>query len=429
MANFIDALDPAPRTYPSAVSLVRRSAKSASAAPHEVKFPDIEEWLLRDATREKDMLELLESFIWRLVGAGVPLERVSLHVGTLHPQLIGFAWNWNKADGLCDEVKVAAAATESSSYRSNPLYRVFEFGEEIVRRPQTPSAIAEFPIMAELADGGITEYVALPLSGSGYRNAITLATKRREGFSVSEIEQLKHVLNLFALLVERYSALRISENALRAYLGASAAVQVLGGSIKRGSGEAIHAIIWVSDLRGFTDLSDRLAATDMIALLNEYFEAMAGTVLSHGGEVLKFIGDGLLAVFPIEISDDGPRAAVSALSAARQALGCLEKINKETPLHLAKVEGWRPLRAGIALHEGEVFFGNIGSPERLDFTVIGPAVNEASRVEALSKVLGRNILITERVAHYLKCPLDNLGEHALRGVATPMSIYSPTDAT
>jgi adenylate cyclase len=233
------------------------------------------------------------------------------------------------------------------------------------------------------------------------------------------------LLSLFALHVERYSALRISGNALDAYLGASAAAKVLAGSIKRGSGDAVRAVIWVSDLRGFTSLSDRLAPADLIALLNAYFEVMAGAVLAQGGEVLKFIGDGLLAVFPFESSDAAAGAANAALAAARAALRGLDALNAQPPAPLAAVDGWRPLRAGIALNEGEVFFGNIGAPERLDFTVIGAAVNEASRVEALQKTLHRNILITEAVARHLDGGLEHLGAHQVRGVAAPISIYSP----
>jgi adenylate cyclase len=166
----------------------------------------------------------------------------------------------------------------------------------------------------------------------------------------------------------------------------------------------------------------------MLALLNAYFEVMAGAVLSHGGEVLKFIGDGLLAAFPLPDPDQVRDAAHAALAAAQTAMTGLDALNRDPPGTLAGTIGWQPLRAGIALHEGEVFFGNIGAPERLDFTVIGAAVNEASRVEALQKTLGRDILITEAVARHLDVPLDFLGSHSLRGVAVPLAIYTPATA-
>jgi adenylate cyclase len=419
------ALDPAPRRYPPAVTLVQRSARGIAAAPTGTTLAEIEHWLLHDATREKDLLLFLESFLWRLVVAGIPIDRVSLHMGTLHPQLVGFAWNWNTTDGLCDEVKVADAAALSDSFLRNPLYKVREHGETIRRRPQDAAAAEEFPILAELARDGFVDYIAVPLTGGEHRNMMTLATKRAPGFTTSELNQIEPLFRLFALHMYRYSALRISGNALDAYLGPNVAARVLAGSIKRGSGDAVRAVIWVADLRGFTHLSDRLQPADIIALLNAYFEVMAGAVLAQGGEVLKFIGDGLLAVFPFESFGTAAQAARAALEAAHQALRGLDRLNAQPPSQLAGVDGWRPLRAGIALNEGEVFFGNIGAPERLDFTVIGAAVNEASRVEALQKTLKRDILITEAVAKHLDGALDHLGAHQVRGVSTPISIFSP----
>jgi adenylate cyclase len=408
------------------VILVRRSARGAAAAPDHVSISDIEHWLLRDAAREADMVLLFESFIWRLIAAGIPLDRASVHIGTLHPQLLGFAWNWNINDGLCDEVKVEQATHTTASYQQSTLYRVLECGETIHRRTDDPAAQAEFPMLIELADAGIIEYLAMPMNGGGiYHNAMTIGTKRITGFNASELAIMRRLLDLFALHVERHIAMRIADNALSAYLGETAAAKVLQGSIQRGAGAPMRAIIWVSDLRGFTDLSARLSDAHMIALLNAYFECLAGAVLAHGGDVLKFMGDGLLAVFPIQGSDGGKQAAHAAVAAAQDALQRLAALNSDAPSPLDTFAGWSPLRTGIALHEGDVFFGNIGAPERLDFTVIGSAVNEASRVEALQKTLGRSLLITQAAARHLDCALDDLGEHALRGVQAPMRIYSP----
>ena len=416
--------DPSPRRYPSFVSLERRAARGPVAAPAETTIDAIAAWLLGDAMREDDLLPLFELFVWRLVAAGLPLDRASLHVGTLHPQLVGFGWNWTRADGLCDELKVAEAARQEDSYRRNPLFHVIEHGERIRADTRDLAVRQRFPLMAELAQQGIAEYIAVPLnSGGAYHNAATVATARATGFTAAEVAALERVLGLFALHVERHIVLRIADNVLDTYLGPAAGDQVLHGSIKRGAGRPIRAVIWVSDLRGFTDLSDRLAPLDVMALLNAYFECLAGAVLAQGGEVLKFIGDGLLAVFPLE--DDGRAAAVASIAAAEQALAAIARLNAEPPAELATIQGWRPLRTGIALHEGEVFFGNVGAPERLDFTVIGRAVNEASRVEALCKTLGRAILITEPVARRLDRPLDALGAHPLRGVTKPVPIFSP----
>jgi len=408
---------------------VRRSSRGAASAPTTASFADITAWLLKGAARETEMLLLFESFIWRLIAAGIPLDRASLHIGTLHPQLLGFAWNWRRDDATCYEVKVQHLTSETDSFKLNPLARIFATGEPLRRNPQAPEAQAEFPIMVELAESGITDYVALPFSsGAGYRHAMTLATSHPGGFPHAAGAEVRNVLDLFALHVERHIVQRIAENAVSAYLGDVAGRKVLSGSIQRGAGEAIRAVIWMSDLRGFTALSDRLSGTEMIVLLNAYFETLAGAVLLHGGEVLKFMGDGLLAVFPIGEATSAPAAARAALGAAQRAMRDLEGLNAGALPQLDGIDGWRPLRTGIALHEGEVFFGNIGAPERLDFTVIGPAVNEASRVEALQKTLKRDILITTAVARLLDIPLDHLGEHALRGVAAPVAVYSPPEA-
>jgi len=408
---------------------VRRSSRGAASAPTTASFADITAWLLKGAARETEMLLLFESFIWRLIAAGIPLDRASLHIGTLHPQLLGFAWNWRRDDATCYEVKVQHLTSETDSFKLNPLARIFATGEPLRRNPQAPEAQAEFPIMVELAESGITDYVALPFSsGAGYRHAMTLATSHPGGFPHAAGAEVRNVLDLFALHVERHIVQRIAENAVSAYLGDVAGRKVLSGSIQRGAGEAIRAVIWMSDLRGFTALSDRLSGTEMIVLLNAYFETLAGAVLLHGGEVLKFMGDGLLAVFPISEATSAPAAARAALGAAQRAMRDLEGLNAGALPQLDGIDGWRPLRTGIALHEGEVFFGNIGAPERLDFTVIGPAVNEASRVEALQKTLKRDILITTAVARLLDIPLDHLGEHALRGVAAPVAVYSPREA-
>ncbi|MCG6205330.1 adenylate/guanylate cyclase domain-containing protein [Rhodopseudomonas sp. HC1] len=431
-ANSEAAIDPAAprdavRVYPAGVTVIQRSQRGRSCVPATSTIEELQRWLLLEAAGERELLLTFEALMWRMNAAGLPIDRATLHIGTLHPQLLGFAWNWRSSDGLCDEVQVQQSTADTDAFKLNPLRRIFDQGSAIRRNPQDPAAQAEFPIMRDLAAGGYTEYLALPLGGEGFRHAVTLSTIRPGGFSDDQLAEIKRVLVLLTLHVERHIAVRISTNALGAYLGPVAATKVLNGDIKRGSGEPIRAIIWVSDMRGFTDLSDRLSGWDTITVLNAYFEVFVGAVLAQGGEVLKFIGDGLLAVFPL--GDDGCAAGNAALAAAQAAQAGLARLNTEPPAGLAEVEGWRPLRAGIALHEGEVFFGNIGAPNRLDFTVIGPAVNEASRVEALQKTLGRNILITAAAARYISLPLEPLGEHPLRGVAAPMTILTPPEQT
>lgn len=421
-------IDPAPRQYPPFVTLIGRGDRRQAAAPAETTFDDIERWLFGEAAREDELLPLVESLIWRLVAVGLPLDRASLHVGTLHPQLLGFAWNWNSADGLCDEVRVAEGSLQTDAYLMNPLHRVIDHGETVVIDTAEPGARDRFRMVGDLIEAGIRHYVAMPLGAAGtYHNAITLATKDEAGFTDDQRAGLDRVLPIFALHVQRHIALRIAGNVLDIYLGGAAGGRVLAGTIKRGSGDAIRAVIWASDLRGFTDLADRLSGPEMTALLNAYFEQLAGAVMANGGEVLKFIGDGMLAVFPFSNEAEAAEAARDALVAAEQALDGLAAINETPPDDLAGIEGWQPLKTGIALHEGEVFFGNVGAPERLDFTVIGRAVNATARVEALSKQVGRPILLTEPVARRIDRPFDDLGRHELRGLSEPIGIFSPAD--
>ncbi len=415
-------LDPAPRRYAPGVRLVRRQ----SGAPDEGEDGgDLEAWLLGEAIGEDDLMALFRRLVGRLLARGLPLDRASLHIGTLHPELYGFGWLWDRADGLCDEIKVPEETLSSPSYRASPLAVVIERGEVFRRRLEEPGATEGYALLDDLKAEGITDYLNHPLGGSGYHNAVSLSTRRKGGFREEELVELKRVFGLFALHVERHILLRIAGNVLDTYLGGAVSREVLAGSIRRGSGQAIRAVIWMSDLRGFTDLSDRLGGQEVTAILNSYFERLVDAVVGEGGEVLKFIGDGLLAVFPF--SDDRPPEAVAtaALAAAEGALDALEALNAAPPPALAAIAGWHPLRTGIALHEGEVFFGNVGGPERLDFTVIGRAVNQVSRVEALSKTLGQPLLITEPVARRLGGGLRALGPQSLRGLKEPLALFTP----
>lgn len=417
-------LDPAPRQYAHAVSLLRRANRGRAAAPTLQTVAQIETWLLEDAVRIGDLIDLFEIFVWRLVAAGLPLDRASLHVGTLHPQLIGFAWNWNIADGLVDEVKVAEAALRSDAFLRNPLAIVLKTGQPVRIDPSDPETAARFPIAADLRELGIVQYLALPLGGAGYHNVATVATRQPGGFTKQQRKELEKLLRLLGLHVERHIATRIARNVLDTYLGTLAGGRVLEGSIRRGSGTRISAVVWASDLRGFTDLSDRLDAADMLTVLNAYFEAMTGSILAHGGEVLKFMGDGLLAVFPHNAGYDEGNSAEAAIAAAIAAEAAVAALNDNPPGEMAAIKDWQPLRSGIALHEGEVFFGNMGAPERLDFTVIGRAVNGASRVESMTKQFGRSILLTAPVAERLARRLESLGRHSLRGMAEPIEIFA-----
>lgn len=409
------------RTYASGVVLRQRSWRDPGKmiAPRQT-VDDIRDWLLGEALAVGDVLAFFEAFCWRMASALVSFDRASLHVGTLHPQIYGFAWNWEKGDGVCDEIQVGEDILATDAYRRSPLYGVIEHGRAFEARIDEETQ-QRYPLLRELGAQGYSQYLALPLTAGGRQhNLVSLSTRQPGGFRPEELEAVHGLLRIFALHVERHIDRRISANLLDAYLGTAAGGKVLSGSIRRGVGEEIDAVIWMSDLRGFTDLSSRLPGSAMTALLNAYFERLAAAVIAEGGDVLKFMGDGVLAVFP-----QRGGAAQAALRAAERALTAIAALSDDPPPDLAAIDGWAPLRSGIALHEGKVFFGNVGSTERLDFTVIGPAVNAASRIEALTKALGRAILVSEPVARQLDARLDDMGMHPLRGVAGEMRLFSP----
>jgi adenylate cyclase len=424
--NGAAAIDSHPRQYPTLVTLVRRADRGSGAFPETITCAGIRAWLLSDAMGEKDLLPLFEALVWRMVAAGLPVDRITIHVGTLHPKLLGFYWNWNRDDGLVDELKVDQEGLDTERYKRSPLAIVIEEGKSFRARTTDQELANQYPILDDLRAQGIVDYSAFALgAGGAYHNAATISTTRDSGFSEEEMHECRRIFDLFALHVERQIAWRIAENVLDTYLGKLAGHKVLKGNIQRGAGESIRAIIWMSDLRGFSKLADHLPAQDVLNILNVYFELVAGAVIHHGGEILKFIGDGLLAVFPVTDAEDEQNAATDSLLAAQRALHDINLVNTQSHETLDAIHGWRPLRTGIALHLGEVFFGNVGAPERLDFTVIGGAVNEVSRVEALTRELNRSILITEPVAQLLDRDLENMGSHQLRGVSSPVTLYTP----
>jgi len=291
--------------------------------------------------------------------------------------------------------------------------------------PQDPAAGSTYPIMNTLAAAGFTDYWGFPLKREAHSyTLVTLATRQVGGFSSGTVEAVEALLPALALNVEIVSRGKVAEHVLDAYLGQRIGKRVLAGDIKRGFGETIDAVIWVSDMRDFTNLSDRIDSAEMIRLLNAFFELLVDTVHGRGGEVLKFVGDGMLAIFPILDTHSAAAAAGAAVAAAQEGLAAVESLNEAGSTGPTMDSSWRPLDMGIALHRGPVFFGNIGSKDRLDFTVIGPAVNLAARVEPLSKDTGRRLLLTAKVAELIEKPLEQLGNFRVRGLTHSVALFS-----
>ena len=412
-------------TPPVGVDLARQVPVVALArdAPHA---DDPVTWLTSEARAAGSLGEIIDGLAQRLRNAGVPLTRFSLHVGTVHPQLLGYGCVWSHRTGYCGEFEVRHAALDADSFKRSPMRLVMEERAFVRRDPRLPEARAEFPLMSDLHAEAITDYVARPLGVIGeVYSAVTYSTDSPRGFADVELAMIERMLPTLLLNVDARIMRSVASNVLDAYVGPRAGARVLRGEIVRGRGEPIDAVIWISDLRGYTALSDRLPNTLMIRLLNAYFESLVGAILAHGGEVLKFIGDGLLAIFPVDASSPGT-AAQAALAAANAGLAGLAAFNEDAGKSLDLDSEWPALQTGIALHRGEVFFGNIGAPARVDFTVIGAAVNLTARVEPLTKELGRPVLVTEEVAKLSAAPLLSLGTHALRGLAKPIAIFAPS---
>ena len=405
-------IDPAPRNYAPGVRLLSR--RTFDKKPQDGQtVQDVEHWLLREASKMVSAHALVEGFACRLANAGLGVDRMILNLGTLHPQAYGYAWHWNILDGICDEIQIGEDTLLSDQYRKNPIFRVIELGEVARMQLNTDPANQQSSLMAELAEAGFTDYIAMPLSASGEKyNAVTLATLKYGGFNQSQLDDLSRLLDIFALHVERHIVTRIAKNISHTYLGQMAGERVVRGTIKRGTGISISAIVWSSDMRDFSGLSEQNDNRVVADVLNSYFSALADAVIRNGGDVLKFVGDGMLAVFPIAKFESPESAALAASNAAREAVAELDTLNQDMDQQL----NWRALQTGIGLHLGDVFFGNIGSARRLDFTVIGEAVNIATRIEGLCKTLNRDVLLSSSVATLLGNEAQPLGAQSLKGI-------------
>jgi adenylate cyclase len=383
-------------------------------ADEALNIAPVVDWLIDGARPAADPKEALMLLCQRLVENGLSLYRVAVVARTLHPNVAGRAFYWREGSPAIEEDEADHAWMATDEHLSSPLPLIWRTRKEIRRRLADPGCPMDFPVLDDLRGQGATDYLVTPLEFlSGEVHALSFATRRAGGFSVAEIEALHRLKPALARLTEVYGLARKARNILDAYLGQQAGEKVLAGRIRRGDGEDINAVIWFCDLRESTPLADSLSRQDFLRLLNDYFECVLGPVLERRGEVLRFIGDAALAIFPVD-EDPGP-ACAAALAAAREALARMDKLNKNRP---------RPLRFGIGLHLGELTYGNVGTPTRIEFTVVGAAANEAARIESLCKHLQVDLLVSERVARALPGGWKSLGSHTLRGVGDKMELFT-----
>jgi adenylate cyclase len=386
--------------------------------PRHETLETISAWLIGGARRNPSFTEMIDEFAWRLLAAGFPLLRLSLHAGTLHPQFLGVTYIWGRDIGNTQELMIRHEIAGVTPYEQNPVRRVREGGETLRCPLEGDETAFEFSFLSDLKMRGGTEFFALPIpSPFGFGSyMMAFLADRPGGFREQEIADLTTLSQRLSVIADMNSQRQIAKNVLRAYLGPQTGPRVLAGQIRRGSAEAISAVLWSSDLRGFTLLSDHAPGERVIEVLNQLFDLQAKAIEGHGGEILKFIGDGLLAIFPVSAAHEAATAAAAALAAARETLAALAQ---------AFSDAEAPRRLVVALHYGEVLYGNIGSTNRLDFTVIGPAVNLVSRVEAIAKARDLPLIVTDDfVAAYGQRP-PSLGLHRLAGLEQPHELFAP----
>jgi len=384
-------------------------------------FTRMIDWLLDQSHRDMQTLPFFAEFCRRLAGVGVPLTRVVAGLPAVHPQLFARGLQWTPGSEAV-EVPRAHGIMDTALYTDSPGALIHRTGVAIRRRLLDPATPDDFPILQELRAEGITDYLVMPLEFSrGVRAFISWATDSPEGFTAEQLGVIYDIMPIVSLRLELRSAYRMSEDLLNTYLGRGAARQVLSGTFRRGQGTPIKAAIWYSDLRGFTAMAEQMRPHELIVTLDDFFECLAGPIQDNDGEVLKFMGDGLLAIFRVN-GDDEAAACSRAAVAARTAFQRLHILNQGRG-----IGGAQPLRLGLGLHLGEVIYGNIGALDRLDFTVIGPAVNKVARLEELCKKLNVPALASADFAQSgagAGAGMRDLGLHRLRDLDQPMHVFA-----
>ena len=392
---------------------------------------EITRWLVRVGLEAADEAAVLDGLCGRLVAAGVPLWRAATGAELLHPLLDARGCRWVRGQGIVKEdySRDGSDFRDDEEWLRSPFYVLANTpGDgELRRRLDGSYRRGEFPLLDRFQDDGSTDYLAFAVSYSGRLQfgelqglLCSFQTDRQGGFDDAEIELLRRLATVLALTFKSIIAVETAGTLMATYLGEDAGRRVMAGAINRGVAETVGAVLWYSDLEGFTRIADHEPAPELIGLLNDYAEVVVASIHAHGGQVLKFIGDGILGMFPLA---DGAMPCSRALDAAAGAIAAAQVLSTE------RVAAGRPATdMHVALHVGDVLYGNIGSRDRLDFTVVGPAVNEVARIEALCRSLEQQVIVSSAFADAAgpaRERLVSLGRYALKGVRRPEELFTP----
>jgi adenylate cyclase len=392
----------------------------------DIQFADLAGWITQAGLAGQSETATLAGFCKRAVALGLPLARALVLIDTLHPIYEGRAFRWTREKKETTLTAYGRSDEDWQRWQRSPFYRLEESGETFLRRRLTAATDAEFSVFPELRADGMTEYVAVANRFAG-RAIIgdmdcvysSWATDVPRGFSDNDVGDLRRLMPFLALAVKSASLARVARTLVETYLGRDPGRRVLQGRIARGIAERIEAVLWFSDLRGYTRVSDTAAPSEIIPLLNDYADAIISAIHEQGGDVLKLMGDGTLAIFT---ADDRGHACQAALAAAVAARRAVTGVNQRRA-----AAGLPTTEMYLGLHVGDVFYGNIGSKDRLDFTVIGAAVNEVSRIATMCRSVDQPLLVSSAFAASLgetRGRLVSVGRYALRGVGRPQELFT-----
>ncbi|GGH36982.1 adenylate/guanylate cyclase [Cribrihabitans marinus] len=394
---------------------------------------DINAWLMKCGLEGVSRDDLLEGYCQRLTDLGIPLMRLHAAQSTIHPHYGSLGFNWHREDGVAT-YEYAYSADPSDDWLQSPLFHMLDTGQtELRENLAADTGDSRFPILNDLRKQGATDYFAAaqllqpqpedvsldPVSEAPEGLLLSWTSDAPDGFRNADLDMFRATLPLLGLALKSAANRQLATDLLEVYLGREAGQRVLSGEIQRGSLREVDAVLCYFDLKEFTSLSERTAGPDLIAMLNDYFGMAVEVIEAHGGSVLKFLGDGILAMFNL---DSLSLSAAAGLDAAADLQAGMRSRNAERG-----ARGDVTTDVTLALHAGPILYGNIGAENRLDFTVIGPAVNLTVRLAGMHRAVGRNIILSDRVAHAAECPRQDvvsLGRYMLRGVSEPCELFT-----